>query len=93
MTAAVYAGMATALEFGGAPIIAFHALLAFARALGRQDALEARKILSKGAITGLDFKLAGTLLKTLTLAEAHQIEMFAVTLALRIFLKKSFQDG
>lgn len=50
----------------------------------------ARLIVAEGAILGLSFKLAATLLKTLELHSWNQIMMFGAILALRTILKQLF---
>lgn len=51
----------------------------------------ARVRIADGAIAGLGFKAAATLLKTLELGSWRQIGSFACILALRILLKRVFQ--
>jgi uncharacterized membrane protein len=51
---------------------------------------EARLIVAEGAVLGLSFKVAATLLKTLELHTWNQILMFAAILAMRTILKQLF---
>lgn len=51
---------------------------------------EARLIVAEGAVLGLSFKVAATLLKTLELHTWDQILMFAAILAMRTILKQLF---
>ena len=48
-------------------------------------------MVTQGAITGLDFKLAATFLKTMTLLDWHQIGMFAALYAIRFMIKQAFR--
>ena len=50
----------------------------------------ARLLIADGVISGLGYKLAGTLLKTVLLVSWHQILMFAAIFALRTVLKRLF---
>lgn len=60
-------------------------------ALGRTGSLaQARRLVAEGAILGLSFKTAGTLMKTIELHTWAQIGMFSTILALRIVLKQLF---
>jgi uncharacterized membrane protein len=51
---------------------------------------QARLIVAEGAVFGLSFKLAATLLKTLELHSWDQILMFATVFVLRTILKQLF---
>ncbi len=50
----------------------------------------ARLLAAEGAVWGLSFKVAGSLLKTIELRDWDQILMFCAVLALRILLKRLF---
>jgi len=50
----------------------------------------AQFIVAEGALLGLSFKLAGTLLKTIELHTWNQILIFSTILSLRTLLKKLF---
>jgi hypothetical protein len=50
-------------------------------------------MVTHGAITGLDCKLAATLLKTMTLLDGHQIGMFAALYAIRMGLSSPDSIG
>jgi uncharacterized membrane protein len=52
---------------------------------------KARFLVASGAIYGLDFKTAATLIKTLELGTWDQFGMFMAVLALRIVLKDVFR--
>ncbi|MBN9120255.1 MAG: DUF1622 domain-containing protein [Planctomycetes bacterium] len=51
---------------------------------------QARLLVAEGAVLGLSFKTAGTLLKTVEIHTWEQIGMFGAVLALRIVLKQLF---
>ena len=51
---------------------------------------EARLLVAEGAVLGLSFKVAATLLKTLELHTWDQILMFAAIFAMRTVLKQLF---
>lgn len=81
------------IEFGGALLIVGYcaaALLTLARSRSLESVRRARLLVAEGAIWGLSFKLAGTLLKTILLHTWQQIALFAVILALRTLLKRIF---
>lgn len=65
----------------------FAALMALLRS---GTAVEVRLLVAEGALLGLSFKTAGTLLKTLELHTWQQIGTFAAILALRVILKQLF---
>ncbi len=81
---------ASIIEFTGALLITAYLLAALFVLLTCRDVTQARLIAADGVITGLSFKLAGTLLKTIELHTWQQILMFASILALRIILKRLF---
>jgi uncharacterized membrane protein len=83
--------IAATIEFLGALIIVAHAVRAVGVMLRERQAIDRAKLLvAQGAITGLDFKLAATLLKTMTLLDWHQIGMFAAIYAIRFMIKQNF---
>jgi len=51
---------------------------------------QARLLIAEGALAGLNFKVAATLLKTLQLQSWNQIGLFVATFALRTVLKRFF---
>lgn len=76
------------IEFGGALIVVGHAAGALGLlALRRCTIEQARLMVVEGALSGLGFKLAATLLKTIVLQTPEQIAAFAAVLALRTFIK------
>lgn len=81
---------ATIIEFIGALLIILYLLAAILALLSGKSVTEARLIVADGIITGLSFKLAGTLLKTIELHTWQQILMFAAIFALRTVLKRAF---
>lgn len=94
MNAASAAGVlpevAAVIEFFGSLLIAGYLLVAIAALIRAVSLDEARRLVARGAIAGLDFKMAATLLKTLSLAGWSGIGMFVSILALRVILKKTF---
>ena len=80
---------AALIEFGGALVIVFHVGRAAWLALRHGRLGAASALAGQGLAAGLDFKLAATLLKTLSLVSWNQIAMFAAILALRVFVKKT----
>jgi hypothetical protein len=83
--------IAAAIEFIGAIIISIAAVMAIFVLLKSKSIEESKICIATGAITGLDFKLAATLLKMLSLIEWQQIGMFAATYAIRFILKNVFK--
>ena len=80
------------IEFLGALILVAHAVCAVGVVLRERQAIDRAKVMvAHGAITGLDFKLAATLLKTMTLLDWHQIGMFAAVYAIRLMVKQAFR--
>jgi len=83
---------ASLIEMGGSLIIVAYCLAALlmllrSRAVG---IVSARLLIAQGVLTGLNFKLAGTLLKTLLLVSGRQILIFTAIFALRTLLKRLF---
>ncbi len=85
----VWAGI---IELGGSLIIVAYVLAALLTLLRARTAgiVPARLLVAQGVLTGLSFKVAGTLLKTLLLVTWQQILLFAAIFALRTFLKRLF---
>jgi len=81
------------IEFGGALVIVGYlvaALWRLARSRSRASIRQARLLVAEGAIWGLNFKVAGSLLNTILIHTWQQIGIFAVILALRTLLKRVF---
>ena len=78
------------IEFGGALIICGYVIKALFELLQGHSLIQARLLVAEGAIVGLSFKLAGTLLKTIELHSWSQILLFCTVLALRTLLKGLF---
>ena len=57
---------------------------------GNRKIEHAQYLIANGALTALNFKLAGTLLKTIELKTWQQIFTFSTILLLRILLKRLF---
>lgn len=90
MDAKVLGGLIALIEFGGALIVAVYCALAAIRLLRERQPAGARHLVAMGAIMGLNFKLAATLLKTLVVTSGNQVAMLAFVLALRTVLKRTF---
>ncbi len=78
------------IEFVGALFIIGYVIVALITLLRSHSIVQARLLVADGAITGLSFKLAGTLLKTIELHTLQQILMFVAIFALRTILKRLF---
>ncbi len=85
-----YVLWASLIEFVGALLIVGYILVALYIVLRGGNIVRARMIVADGAITGLSFKVAGTLLKTITIHTWQQILMFLAIFALRTVLKRFF---
>ena len=81
---------ASIIEFIGALLIIAYMLVALIALLRTRDVVSARLLVADGVITGLSFKLAGTLLKTIELRTWQQVLMFIAIFALRTLLKRLF---
>jgi uncharacterized membrane protein len=81
---------AAIIEFIGALFIIGYLLAALILLLQRRDIRRARLLVADGIIYALSFKVAGSLLKTISLHTWQQIWMFAAILALRTVLKQVF---
>ncbi|HEY4037105.1 MAG TPA: DUF1622 domain-containing protein [Ktedonobacteraceae bacterium] len=81
---------AALIEFGGALLIIGYLLAALLTVLHTRDIQLARLQAATGVVTGLSFKLAGTLLKTIQLRTWQQILMFVAIFTLRTVLKRFF---
>lgn len=78
------------IEGVGALIIVYYVVFAFVRLIRTRNIEEARLTVAEGALMGLSFKLAASLLKTLVLFSWYQILIFAFILAIRTTLKWIF---
>jgi uncharacterized membrane protein len=81
---------AATIEFLGALLIGGYVLAALFTFARTRDVDHMRLTLANGVIAGLNFKVAGTLLKTLLIHSWNQLLTFAVILVLRIILKRVF---
>jgi hypothetical protein len=82
--------LASIIEFIGSLLIVGYMLIALVMLARTRNVAAARLLVADGAIAGLSFKLAGTLVKTIVLHTWQQILMFVVIFALRIILKRLF---
>jgi uncharacterized membrane protein len=76
------------IEFIGALLIVAYVVAAVISLLRHGNITQARLLVADGASTGLSFKLAGTLLKTIELRTWQQILMFVAIFVLRTALKQ-----
>jgi uncharacterized membrane protein len=84
-----HAGVVLIDLVGGLFVVGY--VLAAVVALARTGAVaRARLLVAEGAVLGLSFKTAGTLLKTLEVHTWDQIGMFGAVLALRVVMKRLF---
>ncbi len=81
---------AALIEFVGALFIISYLLLALWTLLHTKDVQSTRLQAATGVVTGLSFKLAATLPKTIQLHTWQQIFMFMTIFALRTVLKRIF---
>jgi hypothetical protein len=81
---------ASIIEFVGALLISGYVLAALVMLARTQNIVLARLVVADGIIAGLNFKLAGTLLKMIELHTWRQILMFVAIFALRLVLKRLF---
>lgn len=81
---------AVLIQFGGALIVVARILTALVHGLLRLRSVErTRLIVVEGALAGLGFMTAATLLRTVTLQTWEQIGLFAAVFALRTVLKRA----
>lgn len=78
------------IEFGGALIVAAYCTVAATVLLRERQPSHARQLVATGALMGLNFKLAATLLKTLFVTSWSQVGLLAFVLVLRTALKWAF---
>jgi uncharacterized membrane protein len=81
---------AAAIELVGGLIIIGYVVAALWVVARRRAPVRARLLVAEGVITGLSFKLAGTLLKTILIQSWEQLAIFAAIFALRFVLKRVF---
>jgi uncharacterized membrane protein len=81
---------AATVEFIGAILVALYCLKAAFALFRPGGLLAARLLVAEGAIWGLSFKVAATLLKLVVINTWSQIGMLAVTVAIRTLLKQLF---
>jgi uncharacterized membrane protein len=79
-----------AIDMIGAFFIVCYAISSVTMLIRGRGVAKARLVMAEGAVFGLSFKAAGTLLKTLELHTWEQILMFATILTLRTILKQLF---
>jgi hypothetical protein len=82
--------LAMGIEISGALIMSFYMVAAIYSLAITRSVRRARFVVSRGAITGLNFAAAATALKLVELWTWNQIAMAASIFALRIVLKQAF---
>src|SRR4051812_23917595 len=87
---ALWSPIASCIEFFGTIMILAHIIGAAWLLLHRSSLGIIKSVVAAGAIAGLDFKMAATLLKALSLSDWPHIGKFAAILLLRAILKRSF---
>lgn len=78
------------IDLVGSLLVVAYVVAAVVCLVRTRAVFQARLIVAEGAVLGLSFKTAGTLLKTLELHTWNQILTFSAILALRILLKQLF---
>jgi uncharacterized membrane protein len=78
------------IEAVGSLVIVVYVLAALARLVRNRDRIGTRLLVAEGALWGLNFKVAASLLKTIALHSWAQIGLFTCILALRTLLKWIF---
>jgi hypothetical protein len=78
------------IDLIGALLIVGYVIAGFVALIRGRGVTPARLLAAEGAVWGLSFKVAGSLLKTIELRNWDQIAMFCTVLALRILLKRLF---
>jgi len=89
-SASVYSAAIAIIEFLGALLIVGYALAALVALVTRRALVQARLLVAEGVLWGLNFKLAGSLLKTIAIHTWQQIVFFAIIFALRTLVKRVF---
>lgn len=78
------------IESIGSVIIIGYVIAALITLLRTRDIVHVRLLVASGALWGLSFKVAATLLKTIIIHTWEQIAFFAIILALRTLIKWVF---
>lgn len=79
------------IEFIGSLLLIGYVVAALVALLRRQGIERVRLLVADGALWALDFKVAATLLKTMTLTTWQALAFFVVIFALRTLLKRAFK--
>lgn len=79
-----------AIEFLGALFVTAYCLRAVEALFRHKGVRSARLLVAEGALWGLSFKVAATLLKMISINTWSQIGMLAATLVIRTVLKRLF---
>ncbi len=79
------------IDLIGGLLVAGYVVAAVVTLLRAGAVAQARLLVAEGAVLGLSFKAAGTLMKSLELHTWEQIAMFGAVLAVRVVLKRLFE--
>lgn len=82
--------VAPVIDLGGSALIVAYALYAVLAIIRTRDIPHARLLVAEGALAGLSFKLAATLLNTILLHTWSQILVFAAIFGIRTIIKSVF---
>lgn len=82
--------LASIIEFIGALFVVIYLVMSLVHLIRTRSITTARLLVADGIIAGLNFKLAGTLLKTIELRAWQPIFMFVAIFVLRLMLKRLF---
>ncbi len=89
MLEALAQGLIAFIEFGGVLIVTIYCLMGCGQALRERQPARARQLVAAGALMGLNFMLAATVLKTLVASSWYQIGMLVLVFTVRTLLKWS----
>lgn len=78
------------IDFIGSLFIIGYVVAATVALVRRQSIVRVRLLIADGVLWGLNFKVAATLLKTMTLTTWQTLAFFVVIFALRTLLKRAF---
>jgi uncharacterized membrane protein len=87
---ALFHGGVILIDLIGGLLVVAYALAGVVALVRTRSLAQARLLVAEGAVFGLSFKTAGTLMKTLELHTWDQIMMFGAVFTLRVVLKQLF---
>ncbi len=89
-TPAIYTAAIAITDFIGSLLIIGYIVAALVVLLRRRGLLPARLLVAEGALWGLNFKVAATLLKTIVIHTWQELAFFTIIFALRTLIKWVF---